>query len=90
MDKRPVTTLLPLDLPVLVVQGDRDTSAVPESARAGVALLEAAGRPVTYHEYPGLDHSLRDEAGEDRRPEVYTAISAWVAAIRDISSRTQE
>ncbi|TVR57580.1 MAG: hypothetical protein EA421_00775 [Gemmatimonadales bacterium] len=80
-DKRPVTTLLPLDLPVLVVQGGRDTSAVPESARAGVALLEAAGRPVTYREHPGLDHSMRDEASEDRRPEVYADIGAWVTAV---------
>ena len=81
VDKRPVTRLLPLDLPVLVVQGGRDTSAVPEPARAGVALLEAAGRPVTYHEHPGLDHSRKDEAGEDRGPEVYADIGAWVAAV---------
>ena len=81
VDMRPVTTLLPLDVPVLVVQGDRDTSAIPESARAGVAILKAAGRPVTYHEHPGLDHSMKDEAGEDRRPEVHAEIGAWVAAV---------
>jgi len=80
LNQRPVTTLLPLEVPVLVVQGGRDTSAAPESARAGVAELEGRGRCVTYHEHEALDHFMRDREGVDRRSEIYGEIANWLGA----------
>lgn len=45
--------------PFLVVQGDRDTLAPVEEARAFVATLEATSQaPVVYLEFPGAQHAF--------------------------------
>lgn len=51
-----VTTTAP---PFLVVQGDRDTLAPVEEARAFVASLETTSQaPVVYLEFPGAQHAF--------------------------------
>lgn len=62
---RPADDLLATSIPVFLAQGDRDTSVPVESARSLRDSYEAQGRGelLRYSEYPGLDHSFRDEAG---------------------------
>lgn len=78
LDKRPSNALTGTTVPVLVVQGTMDRSAVVESAREGVARLEASGVCVTYDEREGLDHFMRDAQGADHRAEVYSDIALWI------------
>jgi len=77
LDKRPVNSMVSLDIPILVVQGGRDVNAPPQSARSAVAALREAGRCVRYDEYPELDHFMRDADGENHTVRVYDAMAQW-------------
>ena len=48
--------------PVQIHQGDADTTTPPRWARAIRDALEAAGKDVTYFEYPGQGHALKGDA----------------------------
>lgn len=45
-----------IDVPVLIAQGDQDALVLPGPQRAFVEQWCAAGQPLDYREYPGLDH----------------------------------
>lgn len=81
LDKRPSNALTGTVVPILVVQGTIDRSAVVESAREGVARLEASGACVTYDEREGLDHFMKDAQGADHRAEVYSDIALWIGEV---------
>ena len=48
--------------PVQIHQGDADTTTPPRWARAIRDALQAAGKDVTYFEYPGQGHALKGDA----------------------------
>ena len=58
-DASPLDQVGPNAPPFLVVQGDRDTLAPVEEARAFVdALRQASPQPVVYMEFPGAQHAF--------------------------------
>lgn len=79
-EARLVDELMESDAPVLLIQGDRDQSAPVEAARAADAAYADAGRcELTYHEYPGYDHFMADEAGIPHRDRVFGRARAWLS-----------
>jgi pimeloyl-ACP methyl ester carboxylesterase len=51
----------PIDVPILVTQGDADKLVLPPTTTDFVARLCRAGEHVTYHRYPRIDHGLVGE-----------------------------
>lgn len=79
VDVTPATLLLQADMPVLLVHGTRDQFAPVATARATRDLFAGAGKGnLTYWEYVGYDHFMRDAAGADHQPEVLKAAAAWL------------
>ena len=75
---KPRTAHLPsIRLPVLIVQGERDTFGTPEELRP---VIETMAAPVTLYIVGGGDHSLsvRGRKREDVYGEVLDAIAGWV------------
>jgi dipeptidyl aminopeptidase/acylaminoacyl peptidase len=52
--------------PVLLFHGDVDMNVNVGQSRLMADRLKAAGKPVTYVEFPGLDHQLDDPAARTR------------------------
>ena len=52
--------------PVLLFHGDRDQNVDVRESRFMTKQLTAAGRSVTYIEFPGLDHQMDDAAARTR------------------------
>lgn len=79
VDVVPANMLLQTDLPILLVHGTRDQSAPVATARATRDLLARHGRRnLTYREYQGFDHFMRDEAGNDHRRAVLAEAGSWL------------
>ncbi len=75
----PAVMLLQTSAPILLIHGTRDQFAPVATARATRDLLARQGRAnLTYREYDGYDHFMRDERGVDRRPEVLGEAAAWL------------
>ena len=68
-----------ITVPVLIVQGERDTFGVPSEIEAAVETMQA---PVTLHVVDGGDHSLvvRGRPRDRTYPPVIAAIADWVRA----------
>ncbi len=80
-DVIPARALLQSNLPVLLVQGTRDSSAPVATARATQDMFIAAGkRNLTYREYEGYDHFMKDEAGLDHHGAVLRMIAHWIGS----------
>lgn len=78
-DVTPAKALLQTDAPVLLIQGGRDQFAPAATARATRNLFAAAGkRFLTYREYEGYDHFMKDSAGVDHRAAVLRYIARWL------------
>ena len=52
--------------PVLLFHGDKDLNVGVGESRAMRGRLQAAGKEVTYVEFPGLDHQLDNTAARQR------------------------
>lgn len=52
--------------PVLIFHGDTDTNVSVAEGRLMESRLKAAGKPVTYVEFKGLDHQLDDATARTR------------------------
>lgn len=52
-------------IPTLICHGDEDGVVVPEYGHKAAGQLSAAGVPVEFKIYPGMDHSACDEEIED-------------------------
>lgn len=65
------TPTLPIDVPLLIAQGEADSLIVPAVQSAYVELRCAAGQPVDYRTYPGLDHVPLVEADSPLLPELF-------------------
>lgn len=62
--------------PVMIVHGSFDRNVAVGHGRLMAARLKAAGKPVTYIEYEGLDHYLEDSIA---RTELLTKSAAFIA-----------
>jgi predicted alpha/beta-hydrolase family hydrolase len=64
-------------VPVLMVQGERDTFGTPEELAPVVARMKA---DVTVHTVPGGDHSfaVRGQQGADVYPPLLDVIARWI------------
>jgi len=82
-DVTPAKALLQTDAPVLLIQGTRDQFAPAATARATRDLFAAAGkRSLTYREYEGFDHFMKDSAGVNHRAAVLRDIASWLRRLR--------
>ena len=78
---QPRTAHLPsIEVPVLIVQGERDTFGTPSELAPVIATMRA---PVTLHVVAGGDHSLgvRGRTPEETRAPVLDAIAAWIYSV---------
>lgn len=81
---KPRTEHLPsIRVPVLIVQGERDTFGTPDELRPVIATMNAN---TTLHVVPGGDHSLAVRG--TRKDEVFEGVLDAVASWISISSRT--
>ena len=78
---QPRTAHLPsIEVPVLIVQGERDTFGTPSELEPVIATMRA---PVTLHVVTGGDHSLgvRGRAPDETRAPVLDAIAGWIYSV---------
>ena len=54
----PITFISDVQAPVLIQVGTADDVVPPSFSQALAAQLQAAGKTVTLHTYPGADHNL--------------------------------
>jgi uncharacterized protein len=86
-DKPRIEHLPSIRVPVLIVQGERDTFGTPEELKPVIATMKAT--TVTLHVVPGGDHSLavrgkkKDEAFQD----VLEFVANWIISSRTSSAR---
>ena len=81
---KPRTEHLPsIRVPVLIVQGERDTFGTPDELRPVIATMRAN---TTLHVVPGGDHSLAVRG--KRKDEVFEGVLDTVAEWMSTSSRT--
>ncbi|MFT3723687.1 MAG: prolyl oligopeptidase family serine peptidase [Hyphomonadaceae bacterium] len=79
-DKVLAQDMLQASAPILLIQGETDTSAPVAAGRATRDIFAAAGHGnLTYWEKPGWDHIMTDRAGVNHVEEVITDAAAWVA-----------
>lgn len=79
VDIVPARMLMQTSAPILLIHGARDQSAPVATARATRDLLARHGkRNLTYREYAGYDHFMKDAAGGDHRTQVLREASAWL------------
>lgn len=82
VDIVPARSLAQSPAPVLLIHGAHDKSSPVFSARAGRDLLQGAGKTnVTYREFAGLDHSMRDANGTDHMNKVLRGAREWIEAL---------
>lgn len=73
------TVLSQTDVPILMIQGDRDQNSPVAAARAAKNILtEADRRNFVYREYEGYDHFMVDSEGHDHRDEVLAGVRKWL------------
>jgi len=72
--------LLAVDVPILLIQGGRNTSVPVASGRNVRDAFEQAGRDnLTYREYPRLDHGMTDADGNSKLAEVIADAGDWLS-----------
>jgi uncharacterized protein len=76
-DKPRTEHLSSIRVPVLIVQGERDTFGTPDELRPAIATMKAK---VTLHVVKGGDHSLtvRGRRKEDAFTEVLDRVTGWI------------
>ena len=79
-DQPRVAHLPSITVPVLIVQGERDTFGTPAELQPVVATMQT---PVTLHIVQGGDHSLavRGRKPEETRAPVLDAIATWLYSV---------
>ncbi|MES2341373.1 MAG: hypothetical protein V4597_06820 [Pseudomonadota bacterium] len=79
LDHDLLADLLAVETPILIVHGENDRSAPVASARAARDGIRKADRcNLTYWEFPGYDHQMRDASGGGHIEEVLGRISGWL------------
>lgn len=79
-DQPRVAHLPSIEVPVLIVQGERDAFGTPAELAPVIATMHA---PVTLHVVEGGDHSLavRGQKPDETRAPVLDAIARWMAGV---------
>lgn len=78
-DVIPAKALLRATVPVLLVQGTHDRFSPVLAARTTRDLFATHGqRNLTYWEFEGLDHSMKDDSGGDHQPSVLQSMADWL------------
>jgi predicted alpha/beta-hydrolase family hydrolase len=79
-DQPRVAHLPSIEVPVLIVQGERDAFGTPAELAPVIATMRAA---VTLHVVQGGDHSLavRGQKPDDTRGPVLDAIATWIRRV---------
>lgn len=67
--------LWPMETPLLLTQGGKDTVCPPENSREFVQRLEAAGRTVRYHEFPDALHEPHRDGHSDELTQI---VADWL------------
>lgn len=76
--------LLAVNVPILLIQGGRDSSVPVASGRNVRDAFEQAGRNnLTYQEYPRLDHGMTNADGDSRLAEVIADAGEWLTGKND-------
>lgn len=77
----PASTLLALEIPILLAMGEQDQSVPPESAWLMRERFAARGKTnLTLLSFDGADHALFDhERGVSRLPEFWRMVDAWLS-----------
>lgn len=71
--------LLRVDAPILMIHGDRDPLAPVDASRKVRNVFREQGRTnLTYREYQGYDHGMKDADGVDRLDEVMREAAEWL------------
>ena len=84
LDRDFIDDLLALDIPILLIQGDRDEMVPVQSARlVQAAFADQERTNLTYREYPDLDHSLVDSDGNRHLERIIGEAADWLASVRD-------
>lgn len=80
LDRSPVTHAARAVAPLLLLHGENDNRVPVEESRQMAAALRAAGKRVTYVEFPGQGHGLKGLANQYR---VWTAVFAFLSREMD-------
>jgi uncharacterized protein len=78
-DKLRVAHLPAITVPVLIVQGEKDTFGAPDEFKPHLKTMKA---PVLLHAIAGADHSLtvRSKKGADVFEGILTFVADWISA----------
>jgi len=69
-------------LPVLIMQGEADSSVSPAAVTGMITQLRRAGRSnVHYKAYPGLDHGMQGADGASQLTRVVDDMRDWLGAM---------
>ncbi|RQM52181.1 alpha/beta hydrolase [Aeromonas caviae] len=72
-------TLIKVNSPLLIIQGGRDTSVLPQKTDEMMQRLEELGKSnIEYRRYEALDHGLKNSDGKSLRKEVIRDINIWL------------
>lgn len=65
--------------PTLIIQSESDQSVSPAAVQSMIATLYRKGkRNIDFKTYPGLDHRMHTQNGDNRMPDVVEDITAWL------------
>ncbi len=72
-------TLKKVNSPLLIIQGDRDTSVSPQKTDEMMQRLKDLGKSnIEYRRYKKLDHGFKDSDGKSQRKEAVNDINIWL------------
>ncbi len=70
-----------VNTPLLILQGGRDLSVLPEKVDEMITnLREIKKQNIEYHRYEALDHRFVNIDGESMRKEIVSDINSWLKA----------
>ena len=69
-----------MEAPLLIHLAGLDTR-IAEAEFPWITALRAAGKPVTYHDYPGVTHAFNNDTSAERYDKA-AAVLAWGRTLR--------
>ncbi|MDX7854592.1 prolyl oligopeptidase family serine peptidase [Aeromonas caviae] len=77
-------TLIKVNSPLLIIQGEMDTSVSPQKTDEMMQRLKDFGKNnIEYQRYKELDHGLKNSDGKSLRKEVVSDINIWLRSKLD-------
>lgn len=79
LNVRPLEYMLDLDIPILLMHGDRDTSSSIETSRLSDNQFKLKEKKnLSYKEYKGYDHNWNNEKGENKTKDILIDLVSWL------------